>query len=167
MVPLSQIRALTTEQTQHASNRRSEGFWNVAPASMGGGLYRIVNNTATCAPTPPANPPSTSTPPQPQPHYLPNPEPWPCRCTGPWLAIFRDAPPDLEWAPIQANLPPAPRPPHPAPALHPALPPRSPAPPMLSLSPHALPHALTHALTQAPTHAPRPRFQLHPTPDAP
>ena len=135
MVPLSQIRALTTEQTQHASNRRSEGFWNVAPASMGGGLYRIVNNTATC--------------------------------TGPWLAIFRDAPPDLEWAPIQANLPPAPRPPHPAPALHPALPPRSPAPPMLSLSPHALPHALTHALTQAPTHAPRPRFQLHPTPDAP
>ena len=105
MVPLSQIRALTTEQTQHASNRRSEGFWNVAPASMGGGLYRIVNNTATC--------------------------------TGPWLAIFRDAPPDLEWAPIQVNPRPAPAPaPRPPPPPQPPLsPPRYPSPPTLSPTP--------------------------------
>ena len=71
MVPLSQIRALSPEQMQHASNRRSEGFWNAAPASMGGGHYRIVNNTATCV--------------------------------GPWLAIFRDTPPQLEWLPIPGN----------------------------------------------------------------
>ena len=48
MVPLSQIRALSPEQMQHASNQRSEGFWNQAPASMGCGPYRIVNNTSTC-----------------------------------------------------------------------------------------------------------------------
>jgi len=48
LVPIEQIRALTPELMAGVSNRRSEGFWNVAPASMGGGMYRIVNNTATC-----------------------------------------------------------------------------------------------------------------------
>ena len=49
MVPTAQIRALSTEQAEEATNRRSEGFWNQAPASMGGGLYRIINNTVTCS----------------------------------------------------------------------------------------------------------------------
>jgi len=49
MVPVTHIRALTKEQQEEATNRRSEGFWNQAPAAMGAGLYRIINNTATCS----------------------------------------------------------------------------------------------------------------------
>ena len=48
LVSLTQVRALSEAQMELASNKKSEGFWNVAPASMGGGLHRIVNNTNTC-----------------------------------------------------------------------------------------------------------------------
>ena len=41
-------RALSAEQAACFVNKRSEGFWNHAPASMGGGQYRILNNTAGC-----------------------------------------------------------------------------------------------------------------------
>ena len=46
VVPTSRVCALTTELAARFVNRRSEGFWNHAPASMGGGQYRIINNTA-------------------------------------------------------------------------------------------------------------------------
>ena len=48
MVPADRICALTTELAARFANKRSEGFWNHAPASMGGGQYRILNNTASC-----------------------------------------------------------------------------------------------------------------------
>ena len=47
-VPLTHIRALSQEQAIRFVNKRTEGFWNIAPASMGGGAYRVVNNTAGC-----------------------------------------------------------------------------------------------------------------------
>ena len=65
MVPLSQLRALSEEQAACVVNKRSEGFWNSAPANMGGGQYRILNNTAGCI--------------------------------GPWLALFREQPPNIQW----------------------------------------------------------------------
>ena len=45
MVPADRICALTAELAACFINKRSEGFWNHAPASMGGGQYRIINNT--------------------------------------------------------------------------------------------------------------------------
>jgi len=45
-VPLAQVRAASTELAACFVNKRSEGFWNSAPKSMGGGQYRILNNTA-------------------------------------------------------------------------------------------------------------------------
>ena len=48
MVPLAQVCALSAEQAACFVNKRSKGFWNYAPASMGGGQYRIINNTAGC-----------------------------------------------------------------------------------------------------------------------
>ena len=48
MVPLSQVRAVSTEQAAYFVNRFSKGFWNNAPESIGGGQYRIINNTAGC-----------------------------------------------------------------------------------------------------------------------
>jgi len=71
MVPLAQVRALSEEQAAFVVNKRSEGFWNHAPASMGGGQYRILNNTAGCI--------------------------------GPWLGLFRDQPPQLNWPMIPNN----------------------------------------------------------------
>jgi hypothetical protein len=65
MLPLAQLRALSEEQAACVVNKRSEGFWNHAPANMGGGQYRIVNNTAGCI--------------------------------GPWLALFREPPPNILW----------------------------------------------------------------------
>ena len=47
-VPLTHVRALSREQAIPFVNRRTEGFWNIAPASTGGGAYRVVNNTAGC-----------------------------------------------------------------------------------------------------------------------
>ena len=66
MVPLSRVRALSAELAACFVNKRSEGFWNHAPAEMGGGQYRIINNTAGCI--------------------------------GPWLAVFREQPPQLAWS---------------------------------------------------------------------
>ena len=63
LVPLTHIRALSREQAVCFVNKRTEGFWNIAPANMGGAAYRIVNNTAGCV--------------------------------GPWLALFREPPPDI------------------------------------------------------------------------
>ena len=48
LVPLAHVRALSREQAVCFVNKRSEGFWNSAPTNMGGGPYRIVNNTAGC-----------------------------------------------------------------------------------------------------------------------
>ena len=49
MVPLAHVCALSAEQAACFVNKRSKGFWNHAPpANMGGGQYRIVNNTAGC-----------------------------------------------------------------------------------------------------------------------
>jgi len=45
-VPLAQVRAVSAELAACFVNKRSEGFWNSAPKSMGGGQYRILNNTA-------------------------------------------------------------------------------------------------------------------------
>ena len=63
LVPLTHIRALSRKQAVCFVNKRTEGFWNIAPANMGGAAYRIVNNTAGCV--------------------------------GPWLALFREPPPDI------------------------------------------------------------------------
>ena len=46
LIPLAQVRALSNELASCFANKRSEGFWNNAPKSMGGGQYRILNNTA-------------------------------------------------------------------------------------------------------------------------
>ena len=48
IVPLAYVCALTPEQAECFVNKLSKGFWNHAPASMGGGQYRIINNTAGC-----------------------------------------------------------------------------------------------------------------------
>ena len=48
MVPVAHVRALSAEQAACFTNKRSKGFWNHAPANLGGGQYRIINNTAGC-----------------------------------------------------------------------------------------------------------------------
>jgi len=48
IVPTSRICVLSTELAACFVNKRSEGFWNRAPESMGSGQYRIINNTAGC-----------------------------------------------------------------------------------------------------------------------
>ena len=48
MVPLAHVCALSAEQAECFVNKLSKGFWNHAPASIGGGQYRIINNTAGC-----------------------------------------------------------------------------------------------------------------------
>ena len=65
VVPLARARALSAAQAACFVNKRSKGFWNPAPSSMGGGQCRIINNTAGCI--------------------------------GPWLALFRFQPPELQW----------------------------------------------------------------------
>jgi len=65
LVPLAHVRALSAELAACFVNKRSEGFWNSAPKSVGGGQYRILNNTAGS--------------------------------TGPWIAVFRDQPPNFNW----------------------------------------------------------------------
>lgn len=37
-------RALSQEQATRFINKRTEGFWYIAPASTGSGAYRAVNN---------------------------------------------------------------------------------------------------------------------------
>eukprot|EP00964_Phaeocystis_antarctica_P117446 scaffold81285_cov63-Phaeocystis_antarctica.AAC.2 len=65
LVPQDRVRALSAELAACFVNKRSEGFWNSAPKSMGGGQYRILNNTAGSI--------------------------------GPWIALFRDQPPNFNW----------------------------------------------------------------------
>lgn len=49
-VPAWRVRALTEEMKEAlSSNSLSAGFWKVAPASLGGGEFRLVNNTATAS----------------------------------------------------------------------------------------------------------------------
>ena len=47
-VPLARVRALSAEQAASLVGKRSDGFWNHAPPGMGGGEYRILNNTDGC-----------------------------------------------------------------------------------------------------------------------
>ena len=43
------MRALTEDmRALYSSNSLSAGFWKRAPASLGGGEFRLVNNTITC-----------------------------------------------------------------------------------------------------------------------
>ena len=68
-VPKWRVRALTEDMKVHySSNSLSAGFWKHAPAELGSGEFRLVNNTITC--------------------------------NGPWLVVFRFAPPDLKWEPM-------------------------------------------------------------------
>ena len=46
LIPVAQVRVVSNELAACFANKRSEGFWNIAPRSMGGGKYRILNNTA-------------------------------------------------------------------------------------------------------------------------
>ena len=96
-VPLTHICALSAEQAACFVNKFSKGFWNEAPAHLGGGQYRIINNTAGCI--------------------------------GPWLALFRKQPPQLEWSATRRS--------NAHPNLH-LSPNASPSPnPHSSLGPHA------------------------------
>ena len=48
-VPATRVRALTEDLMVHyTSNSLSAGFWKVAPQSLGGGEFRLLNNTVTC-----------------------------------------------------------------------------------------------------------------------
>jgi hypothetical protein len=48
-VPASRVRALTQVLQQHyASNSLSAGFWKSAPDELGGGEFRLINNTLAC-----------------------------------------------------------------------------------------------------------------------
>ena len=47
-VPLARVRALSAEQAASLVGKCSGGFWNHAPPGMGGGEYRILNNTDGC-----------------------------------------------------------------------------------------------------------------------
>ena len=68
-VPAWRVRALTEEmRALYMSNSLSAGVWKRAPVELGGGEFRLVNNTITC--------------------------------DGPWLVIYREEPPDLEWEPL-------------------------------------------------------------------
>ena len=43
------VRALTADmQARYTSNSLTAGFWKVAPAALGGGSFRLMNNTITC-----------------------------------------------------------------------------------------------------------------------
>ena len=47
-VPASRIRPLSPELQIAFANSQSEGFWKTGPSHLGGGMLRIVNNTAAC-----------------------------------------------------------------------------------------------------------------------
>merc|ERR1740124_918948 len=65
------IRPLSPELQIAFANSQSEGFWKTGPSHLGGGMLRIVNNTAACV--------------------------------GPWLVIYRDEPPGLQWGELPAK----------------------------------------------------------------
>jgi len=45
VLPLSRVCGLTNEMAQLFTNKRTEGFWNRLPDSLGGRRYRMINNT--------------------------------------------------------------------------------------------------------------------------
>ena len=45
---LTCVRALTPELREAFANPLSEGFWKRAPPTLGGGAFRLVNNTQSC-----------------------------------------------------------------------------------------------------------------------
>lgn len=47
-VPAIRIRPLSPELQIAFANSQSEGFWKTGPPHLGGGMLRIVNNTAAC-----------------------------------------------------------------------------------------------------------------------
>ena len=47
-VPASRIRPLSPELQIAFANSQSEGFWKTGPSHLGGGMLRIINNTAAC-----------------------------------------------------------------------------------------------------------------------
>lgn len=47
-VPAMRIRPLSPELQIAFANSQSEGFWKTGPPHLGGGMLRIVNNTAAC-----------------------------------------------------------------------------------------------------------------------
>ena len=47
-MPRSKIRAMTQELRDAYTNPLSEGFWKRAPPTLGGGAFRLVNNTQSC-----------------------------------------------------------------------------------------------------------------------
>jgi len=70
-LPAWRVRALTDEmKILYSTNVTSMGFWKSAPHSLGGGEFRLFNNTRLCE--------------------------------GPWLVLFRESPPRLQWEPMPA-----------------------------------------------------------------
>merc|ERR1711968_52755 len=47
-VPASRVRALTPSLYLKFPNSITAGFWTRAPEELGGGKYRLANNTQTC-----------------------------------------------------------------------------------------------------------------------
>lgn len=47
-VPAARVRALTNEQADQVFNNLASGFWKRAPASMGGCMVRVANQTHSC-----------------------------------------------------------------------------------------------------------------------
>ena len=47
-MPLNKIRAMTPALRDAYTNPLSEGFWKRAPPTLGGGAFRLVNNTQSC-----------------------------------------------------------------------------------------------------------------------
>jgi hypothetical protein len=47
-VPTRRVRAIGDGDTHLLANRRSQGVWNRAPPHLGGGGFRVVNNTTGC-----------------------------------------------------------------------------------------------------------------------
>ena len=47
-IPSVRVRALSTELEAVFANTRATGMWTLVPEAMGGGHFRVVNNTASC-----------------------------------------------------------------------------------------------------------------------
>ena len=47
-IPSARVRALSTELEAVFANTRATGMWTLVPEAMGGGHFRVVNNTASC-----------------------------------------------------------------------------------------------------------------------
>ena len=47
-VPAARVRALTEDLMGFISNTNSSGFWKTHRAEVGGGIFRVINNTTEC-----------------------------------------------------------------------------------------------------------------------